>query len=387
MTDPTHPQVYPVEEDTRLLLEAALAEVHPRDCVLEVGTGSGHIAAAIAARDARVVALDLNPHAVRAARRLGLDVLRADLLTGVRGPFDLVLFNPPYLPTAPDERLDDWLEYALDGGPDGRRTIARFLYGLPAVLAPGGRALLLVSSLTGPGEVARLADAAGLCGRAVHRTPHRGRDAPRLPPRTEGHARLRPSGSPSPSRSTSTPPSGAGRPSAGGVSGTAGRAWWTAGASASASTGACCTYSGADEPFVRHYLALDLDLDRILAAIDRDPAIGAAIDSCRGLRVVRQPLFECLLSYLCATNTNIPAVQAPGRGPRLPLRASRWRMTEVSGPFRHRRRSETSPRPISGPAASGTVPGTRDLPSRPSGPTRRGRRRSSPSATTRPGTD
>lgn len=73
--------------------------------------------------------------------------------------------------------------------------------------------------------------------------------------------------------------------------------------------GSLLHYSGADESFVRHYLALDLDLDRVLAAIDRDPAMGAAIDCCRGLRVVRQPLFECLLSYLCATNTNIPAVQ------------------------------------------------------------------------------
>ena len=94
-------------------------------------------------------------------------MLRADLLAGVRGPFDLVLFNPPYLPTAPDERLDDWLEYALDGGPDGRRTIARFLDGLAAVLAPGGRALLLISSLTGPEEVERLANAAGLTGGVV----------------------------------------------------------------------------------------------------------------------------------------------------------------------------------------------------------------------------
>lgn len=69
-------------------------------------------------------------------------------------------------------------------------------------------------------------------------------------------------------------------------------------------------YRGVDESFVRHYLALDLDLDRLLAAIDRDPVIGAAIDCCRGLRVLRQPLFECMLSYLCATNTNIPAVRA-----------------------------------------------------------------------------
>ena len=167
MTAQGHPQVYPVEEDTLLLLESALVEVQPNDRILEVGTGSGHIAASLAGRAALVVALDLNPHAARAARARNVEVIRSDLFAGVRGPFDLVLFNPPYLPTAPDERLDDWLEYALDGGPDGRRTIARFLDGLVAVLAPGGRALLLVSSLTGPGEVARLADAAGLSGRVV----------------------------------------------------------------------------------------------------------------------------------------------------------------------------------------------------------------------------
>jgi N-glycosylase/DNA lyase len=68
-------------------------------------------------------------------------------------------------------------------------------------------------------------------------------------------------------------------------------------------------YSGADESYVRHYLALDLDLDRMLASIDRDQVIGAAIEQCRGLRVLRQPLFKCLLSFLCATNTNIPAVR------------------------------------------------------------------------------
>jgi len=167
MTGEGHPQVYPVEEDTLLLLEAALAEVQPHDRILEVGTGSGHIAASLAGRAALVVALDLNPHAARAARARRVEVIRTDLFAGVRGPFDLVLFNPPYLPTAPDERIDDWLEFALDGGPDGRRTIARFLDGLAAVLAPGGRALLLVSSLTGPGEVARIANAAGLCGGVV----------------------------------------------------------------------------------------------------------------------------------------------------------------------------------------------------------------------------
>jgi release factor glutamine methyltransferase len=164
---PLHPQVYPVEEDTVLLLDAALAEAHPCDRVLEVGTGSGHIAASLAGRAAHVIALDINPHAARAAHATGVEVVRSDLFAGIRGPFDLVLFNPPYLPTTPQERLDDWLEYALDGGPDGRRTIARFIADLDPILAAGGRALLLVSSLTEPGEVLRLAEAVGLCGTVV----------------------------------------------------------------------------------------------------------------------------------------------------------------------------------------------------------------------------
>ncbi|KUG19280.1 MAG: 8-oxoguanine DNA glycosylase [Methanomicrobiaceae archaeon] len=68
-------------------------------------------------------------------------------------------------------------------------------------------------------------------------------------------------------------------------------------------------YSGADEAFIRDYFRLDQDLPAILASIDRDPTIADAIRRCYGLRVVRQPPWECLVSYICATNTNIPAVK------------------------------------------------------------------------------
>jgi release factor glutamine methyltransferase len=148
-------QVYSPEADTLMLLEAARAEVRSGDLVLEVGTGSGLIAAGIA-KSARLVATDLNPHAVMAARDAGMEVIRADLFGGIRGPFDLVLFNPPYLPTQPGERIDDWLEYALDGGENGRTTIERFARNVGEVLAPGGRILLLISSLTGLHEVQEL---------------------------------------------------------------------------------------------------------------------------------------------------------------------------------------------------------------------------------------
>lgn len=148
-------QVYAPEADSVLLLEAARSEVRPDDLVLEVGTGSGLIAAELS-RIATVVATDISPHAVFCARDAGADVVRTDLFAGMRGPFDLIVFNPPYLPTRPEERLDDWLEHALDGGKDGRAVIGRFAAGVGSVLAPGGRILLLVSSLTGIGEVQRL---------------------------------------------------------------------------------------------------------------------------------------------------------------------------------------------------------------------------------------
>jgi len=148
-------QVYRPEADTFLLLDAALREVRRSDRVLEVGTGSGLIAATVG-KEAPVVATDINPHAAVSARRQGIDIVRCNLMDALSGKFDLVLFNPPYLPTEPHERIDDWLEYALDGGKTGRATLERFAASVGRVLAPGGRILVLISSLTGQNEVKAL---------------------------------------------------------------------------------------------------------------------------------------------------------------------------------------------------------------------------------------
>ena len=152
----TPAQIYTPAEDTHLLLSAAQCEVSLNDRVLEVGTGSGIIATTLAKTAASVIATDINPFAVIHSHAHGTDVIRTDLFAGLKGLFDLVVFNPPYLPTQPDERIDDWLEYALDGGESGRVVIGRFAGEVSRVLAPGGRILVLISSLTGLSEVSEL---------------------------------------------------------------------------------------------------------------------------------------------------------------------------------------------------------------------------------------
>ena len=155
--------VYQPAEDSALLARAAIASVSTPDTILEVGTGSGWVAEQLAAETkARVIGSDLNPHACRQARNRGIEAVRADLLA----PFaaetvDVVLFNPPYLPTEPETEWDDWMEEALSGGEDGRQLIIPFLESVGRVLRPDGEVYLLVSSLTGYETVVELAEDAG----------------------------------------------------------------------------------------------------------------------------------------------------------------------------------------------------------------------------------
>ena len=157
------PEVYQPAEDSGLLAEAAVDSLSDPGTVLEVGTGSGWVAEQVAAETgARVVGSDLNPHACQQARERGVEAVRADLLDPFADDaFDAVLFNPPYLPTDPDNEWDDWMEHALSGGEDGRRLIVPFLEDADRVLTPGGEVYLLVSSLTGYDIVVDLAREAG----------------------------------------------------------------------------------------------------------------------------------------------------------------------------------------------------------------------------------
>lgn len=146
--------------DTETLVEEVLALLPDRTAplrLLDLGTGSGAILAALLTEypAAFGVGLDRSAGAAATARdnlaRLGLAarsrVLVGDWAEAVRGPFDLVVSNPPYIPSGHigglevDVRAHD-PRAALDGGADGLTAYAAIARALPGLLAPGGVCVL-----------------------------------------------------------------------------------------------------------------------------------------------------------------------------------------------------------------------------------------------------
>jgi len=138
-------RVYPPREDTFLLLDC-VSEVEGKG-VLEIGCGTGIIALHCALAGAEVTAVDINPYAVSCAKenaeRNGLEVkvVHSDLFLDVEGRFDLIVFNPPYLPG--DDKGD--IERSWAGGEEGVQVLERFLTEAPEHLAKGGEMLVLLS--------------------------------------------------------------------------------------------------------------------------------------------------------------------------------------------------------------------------------------------------
>jgi len=159
-------------------VQAALDQKPRR--VLELGTGSGCIAAALARElpGAEIVAVDVSPRALELAREnlaaLGLgDRVELVLADGLRdlepaGRFDLVVSNPPYVAKAELETLVPEVRHepllALDGGVDGLDLIRRLCAEAPAVLErPGALALEVGAGQAAEvGELLRRSGAAGV---------------------------------------------------------------------------------------------------------------------------------------------------------------------------------------------------------------------------------
>lgn len=143
--------------DTETLCEAALARLRPQGRALEIGAGSGAVAVSLALErpHAQVTAVDISPQALEVARANGLrhgaavEWLQSDLYAALDGRvFDVILSNPPYIPTGELAALQAEVRreprLALDGGADGLVFYRRLLGGLPGRLAGGGSLLLEV---------------------------------------------------------------------------------------------------------------------------------------------------------------------------------------------------------------------------------------------------
>lgn len=165
--------------DTEAWLEKIIARYRnlPEISVLDLGTGSGAIAVSFLSfcKEARAVAVDLSEEALSVARANGekagvasrVEWRQGDFLTALaeEETFDVILTNPPYIPTADIEGLSPEVRreprMALDGGADGLDFYRKLSEGAAAHLAPGG----LLAAEIGIGEaadVAKLFEAGGM---------------------------------------------------------------------------------------------------------------------------------------------------------------------------------------------------------------------------------
>jgi release factor glutamine methyltransferase len=177
------PGVFVPRRRTEFLVGQAAALAHPGDLIVDLCCGAGAIAAALAAAvpGARVHAADIDPAAVRCARRnLPGNVYEGDLFTplpaALRGHVAILTANVPYVPSSeipllPAEARTHEPLAALSGGPDGLDIARRVTAGARGWLAPGGHLLIETSEQQAPAASAAFA-AGGLSAQVVRSDDH-----------------------------------------------------------------------------------------------------------------------------------------------------------------------------------------------------------------------
>jgi len=140
--------IYTPREDS-YLIENQVKKYAKDKSFLDIGTGSGILALSAQSFGAKsVLASDINQESVNSVNKLKLpiQVIQSDLFSNIRGKFDLIAFNPPYLPK--DENEDEKSALSTSGGKLGDELVLRFLNNAGNRLASNGNILLLLSSLT-----------------------------------------------------------------------------------------------------------------------------------------------------------------------------------------------------------------------------------------------
>lgn len=136
--------IYEPEEDSFLL--AKYVKQYARGKVLDMGCGSCVQAEAALTKTKNVTAVDINPEAVALAKKKGFTAVKSDLFENVKGKYNLIVFNPPYLPE--DAAEDAESKLVTTGGKKGNEVLERFLKDAKSHLSLNGNVLIVVSSLT-----------------------------------------------------------------------------------------------------------------------------------------------------------------------------------------------------------------------------------------------
>jgi release factor glutamine methyltransferase len=163
------PDVMPITPMSHHLGEAVLAEVHEGERVLDMGTGSGVNAILAARKGAQVLAVDINPQAVEAARanaeRNGVshfvEVRGSDVFADVHGRFDVIVFDPPFRWFRPRSPL----EAAMTD--ERYRAMTNFFRNARQHLADGGRMLIFFGTSGDLGYLQRLFEEEGFSSQTV----------------------------------------------------------------------------------------------------------------------------------------------------------------------------------------------------------------------------
>jgi len=142
--------IYEPREDSFLLAEEV--KKYAKGRCLDIGTGSAIQAEAAAKKADSVLAVDIQKKVIEHCRKnvknKKITFRQSDLFSNIKGKFDTIIFNPPYLPE--DARLKD---LTLDGGKKGYEVLERFINSLNNYLNEDGICLIVFSSLTNKEKV------------------------------------------------------------------------------------------------------------------------------------------------------------------------------------------------------------------------------------------
>lgn len=183
-----HPEVYEPCDDSFALVDALLADrsnllLHQPSLCMEIGCGSGYVITSLAIMlghensGTHYFATDINPHAVETTRKtleahsVHAEVVSTDIASALqkrlKGMVDVIVVNPPYVPTPDDEVGQEGITSSWAGGENGRKVIDRILPIADKLLSEKGWLYMLTLAANNPSEICKLMKERGFASRII----------------------------------------------------------------------------------------------------------------------------------------------------------------------------------------------------------------------------